>query len=55
MLALIPKREASMSIRVNVDNYARAEVAFQAERFVTMLGGATNAWVHFRQPTPLDQ
>jgi hypothetical protein len=44
-----------MSILVNVDNYARAEVAFQADRLITGLGGEMNGWVHFRQPTPLNQ
>ncbi len=44
-----------MSILVNVDNYARAEVASQMDRVITMMGGEVNSWVHLRQPTPLDQ
>ena len=40
--------------QVDVDSYARAGVAFQVDRVVAM-GGAINTWVHFRQPTPLDQ
>ena len=44
-----------MSTFVNVDNYARAEVAFQVDRSITMMGAEMNAWVHLRQPTPLDQ
>ena len=39
---------------VNVDNYARAEVAAQVDRMIG-LGAAVNAWVHFRRPTPIDQ
>lgn len=39
---------------VNVDNYARAEVAAQIDRLVG-LGGELNTWVHFRRPTPIDQ
>lgn len=44
-----------MSILVNVDNYARAEVAFQVDRQVTQMGLDMNGWVHVRQPTPLDR
>jgi hypothetical protein len=44
-----------MSTFVNVDNYAKAEVAFQVDRAITMMGAEMNAWVHLRQPTPLDQ
>ena len=44
-----------MGIFVNVDNYARAEVALQADRLATMTGGEMNAWFHFREPTPLDK
>ena len=43
-----------MPITVDVDNYATAEVAFQVDRFVA-LGAVINRWLHFRQPTPLDQ
>jgi len=43
-----------MAIEVTVDNYARAEVAFQVDRF-TGFGAAVNAWTHIRSPTPLDR
>ena len=39
---------------MNVDNFARAEVAAQIDRMVG-LGAAVNTWVHFRRPTPIDQ
>jgi len=41
-------------IAVDVDNFATAEVAFQVDRFVAA-GAVVNRWLHFRQPTPLDQ
>lgn len=41
-------------VKVNVDNYVRAETAAQFDRFVKMAGG-TNKWVHNREPTPLDK
>jgi hypothetical protein len=44
-----------MGTFVNVDNYATAEVASQADRLTSSLGCEVNAWVHFRQPTPLDK
>ena len=43
-----------MSEPVNVDNYARAEVASQVDRLLGA-GAELNTWVHFRRPTPLDQ
>ncbi len=43
-----------MPVIVNVDNFATAEVASQADRFVAA-GAQVNAWIHFRRPTPLDQ
>ena len=43
-----------MAIEVNVDNFARAEVAAQVERFLAF-GAAVNDWTHIRTPTPLDQ
>ena len=43
-----------MAIEVNVDNFARAEVASQVERFLGF-GAAVNDWTHIRTPTPLDQ
>jgi hypothetical protein len=43
-----------MPIGVNVDNYARAEVAFQIDRFLAS-GVGVNNWTHIRNPTPVDQ
>jgi hypothetical protein len=43
-----------MAIEVNIDNYARAEVASQVDRFLGF-GAAVNGWTHIRTPTPLDQ
>ncbi len=43
-----------MAIEVTVDNYARAEVAFQVDRFAGF-GAAVNTWTHIRTPTPLDR
>ena len=43
-----------MPIEVNVDNYARAEVAFQIDRFLAF-GSGMNDWTHIRSPTPIDQ
>ena len=45
---------AVTSVTVNVDNYVKAETAFQFDRFLNMTGG-TNKWGHNRQPTPLDK
>jgi hypothetical protein len=43
-----------MPIEVNVDNYARAEVAFQIDRFLGF-GAVVDAWTHIRTPTPIDR
>ena len=43
-----------MAIEVTVDNYARAEVASQVDRFLGF-GAGVNEWTHIRRPTPLDQ
>ena len=40
---------------VNVDNYRAAETARMFDNTLALLGGRTNAWVHLRQPTPVDQ
>ena len=42
------------TVPVTVDNFVRAETAFQFERTLALTGGV-NKWVHLRQPTPLDQ
>ena len=41
-------------VKVNVDNYVRAETASQIDRFLKLTGGV-NKWHHNRQPTPLDK
>jgi len=42
-------------IKVNVDNFARAETAIQFDRMLkTFLDGKVNTWAHLRNPTPLD-
>lgn len=41
-------------VPVTVDNFVRAETAFQFDRALALTGGV-NKWVHLRQPTPLDQ
>jgi hypothetical protein len=45
---------AVKSVTVNVDNYVKAETAFQFDRFLNMTGGI-NKWCHNRQATPLDK
>ncbi|WP_048127501.1 DUF1214 domain-containing protein [Methanosarcina sp. WH1] len=42
------------TVKVNVDNYVRAETAAQIDRTLKMTGGV-NRWGHNRQPTPLDK
>ena len=42
-------------IKVNVDNFVRAETASQIDRFLKLfLDGKVNIWAHVRNPTPLD-
>ncbi|MGI9315721.1 MAG: DUF1254 domain-containing protein [bacterium] len=41
-------------MKVNVDNYVRAETAFQFDKILKLTGGL-NKWHHNRTPTPLDQ
>ena len=43
-------------IKVNVDNFVRAETASQIDRFLTMFAdGKVNTWAHFRAPTAIDE
>lgn len=42
------------SVKVNVDNYVRAETAFEFDRYQGLAGGI-NRWHHNRVPTPLDE
>jgi hypothetical protein len=44
-----------MSVFVNVDNFVRAESDRMLAGIVQAAGGSVNTWLHFRQPTPLDQ
>lgn len=46
-----PKEEA---VIVSVDNFVRAETAFQIDRALKLTRGV-NQWHHNRQPTPLDR
>lgn len=46
--------QADESVKVNVDNFARAETAAQYDRVLELSGGI-NKWFHMRRPTPLDQ
>lgn len=41
-------------IKVNVDNFVRAETASQIDRFLKMVDGNVNTWGHIRTPIPLD-
>jgi hypothetical protein len=45
---------AGEKVRVTVDNFVRAETAFQFDRMIEMTGGV-NKWNHNRGPTPLDK
>jgi hypothetical protein len=40
---------------VNVDNFARAETAFQFDRTLALINGEVNTFVHIREPIPLDK
>ena len=42
-------------IKVNVDNFVRAETASQIDRGLKIFGLSINTWLHFRTPTPLDK
>ncbi|WP_205700316.1 DUF1254 domain-containing protein [Crenobacter intestini] len=41
-------------VTVNIDNFTRAETAFQIDRMLKITGGV-NRWHHNRTPTPIDQ
>lgn len=43
-----------MAVRVDLDNFVRAETAFQFDRIVAAAGGV-NEWFYVREPVPLDQ
>jgi len=46
--------QADEPVKVNVDNFARAETAFQFDRALGLTGGI-NKWFHMRSPVPLDK
>ncbi len=51
---IVGQSASATPIKVNVDNFARAETAFQIDRFLSLVGGKINTWGHIRTPTPLD-
>ncbi len=51
---VVGNETAESPIKVNTDNFVRAETAAHIDRFVKMAGGV-NKWKHFRLPTPLDK
>jgi hypothetical protein len=51
---LMAVAEDEKAVLVNVDNFARAETSAQFDRGLAITGGI-NKWLHFREPTPLDQ
>ncbi|MCU4175326.1 DUF1214 domain-containing protein [Carboxylicivirga sp. N1Y90] len=54
--ATSPKSSTDELVIVNVDNFTRAETAFQFDRVLTLVeGGEVNKFIHLREPTPLDQ
>jgi len=53
-LAADHKAGPDETVKVNVDNFVRAETAAQIDRSLKITGGV-NKWGHNRQPTPIDQ
>jgi hypothetical protein len=45
---------ADAPVKVNVDNFVRAETASQIDRALKTVGINVNTWGHLRTPTPLD-
>ena len=55
-LTLNISAQTDEAVIVNVDNFVRAETAFQFDRALSLVeGGEVNKFVHFRNPTPLDK
>jgi len=54
LLALPLLLVADKTVKVNVDNFVRAETAAQIGRALKMSGGV-NKWFHFYNPVPLDK
>ncbi|MBO3117441.1 DUF1214 domain-containing protein [Winogradskyella sp. DF17] len=55
-LTLNLSAQSDEPVIVNVDNFARAETAFQFDRALSLVeGGEVNKFIHFRNPTPLDK
>ena len=46
---------ADEPVIVNVDNFVRAETAFQFDKTLTYVNGEINTFVHIREPQPLDK
>ena len=56
LLTLNLSAQSDEAVIVNVDNFARAETAFQFDRALSLVeGGEVNKFIHFRNPTPLDK
>lgn len=46
--------QAADSVKVNVDNFVRAETAGMFDRTLTLVNGEVNKVFHYRKPMPLD-
>lgn len=46
--------QAKESVKVNVDNFVRAETAGMFDRTLSLVDGKVNKLFHYRQPMPLD-
>jgi hypothetical protein len=54
VVSATPAAEPGKPVKVNVDNFPRAETAAQFDRTLQLTGGV-NRFVHLREPTPLDK
>jgi len=46
---------ADEAVKVNVDNFVRAETAAQFDRSLALTGGEVNTFMHYREAIPLDK
>ena len=53
-LFIVPFAVADETVKVNIDNFVRAETAVQIDRILKASGGV-NKWGHIYEPTPLDK
>ena len=53
VLALNVYAQPDDSVIVNIDNFVRAETAFQFDRTLALLNKEVNTFVHIREPIPL--